>query len=128
MVAPVQSEVPNKNFICLDRLNRMDLEPGMNYIIPMTRGSWSFKKSCISFWNQTNIETFQNKAIMQMLINFQYDQHVCHGYCQLESIYKHCGCISTSYESIRTRQEGFVEANGTIARVMLFDFCSYLSK
>eukprot|EP00094_Tigriopus_californicus_P005194 TCALIF_05008-PA protein Name:"Similar to Scnn1g Amiloride-sensitive sodium channel subunit gamma (Rattus norvegicus)" AED:0.21 eAED:0.21 QI:0/0.33/0.25/0.5/1/1/4/14/327 len=85
-------------------LNRIDLEPGMAHRIPMSRGSWTFLRNCISNWNDAAIQAFKNEKFMKAYV---------------EAIYNKCGCISTSHEIPEARRYVFVEANGTISRSCL---------
>ncbi|TRY78035.1 hypothetical protein TCAL_05009 [Tigriopus californicus] len=103
-------------------LNRLDLEPGMAHLIPLNRGSWNFKKNCISNWSQAKVETFKKKVVIDLFANIHYDQNVCKHYCQLESIYQKCGCVATEHEILgAARQYIFLEANGNLARSCLLN-------
>eukprot|EP00094_Tigriopus_californicus_P005195 TCALIF_05009-PA protein Name:"Protein of unknown function" AED:0.38 eAED:0.38 QI:0/0.5/0/0.66/0.5/0.33/3/0/347 len=88
-------------------LNRLDLEPGMAHLIPLNRGSWNFKKNCISNWSQAKVETFKKKVVIDLFANIHYDQNVCKHYCQLESIYQKCGCVATEHEILGAAQVTF---------------------
>lgn len=91
----------------------------MAHRIPLSRGFWKFAKNCISNWDEAGIETFKNEAVMKFFGNFHYDQNVCNLYCQLESIFKKCKCISTAHEIPDARKQMFLEENGTVVRVSL---------